>query len=220
MRLTNRPTTDRPNHRKVHFQTQIFKTNTRPDINSKCGKAFLLVCECVCNIRIRNLITSNQYVNCKTSKLLLLYQYLSHVSHGEPAKRREVDKRLNAHGLAGDKSHDAGVSRLDELGIILGGLTQNGVWTYNEFIIKKNPNDFIMKKSSQNIFDLFFHRQGRQLAILERQLYLSGLRSPFKIKISKKNLDSINNFFFILDPNSMRYQGSQECYTSKIASVG
>ena len=47
---------------------------------------------------------------------------LPHVTHGEAAERGEVGEGLHAHRLGGDQLHDAGVARLDELGIGLGGL--------------------------------------------------------------------------------------------------
>jgi len=48
---------------------------------------------------------------------------LSHVTDSETSKRGEVNEGLDAHGLAGDQPHDAGVSGLDELGVFLSGLT-------------------------------------------------------------------------------------------------
>ena len=40
-----------------------------------------------------------------------------------PSERRVVSEGLDTHGLAGGQQDDGGVSRLDELGVILGGLT-------------------------------------------------------------------------------------------------
>ena len=48
---------------------------------------------------------------------------LPHVTDGEPSERRVVSEGLDTHGLAGSQQDDGGVSRLDELGVILGGLT-------------------------------------------------------------------------------------------------
>merc|ERR1712117_797029 len=42
---------------------------------------------------------------------------------GESSKRGEVREGFDAHGLGGDQLDNAGVSRLDELGLVLGGLT-------------------------------------------------------------------------------------------------
>ena len=47
---------------------------------------------------------------------------LPHVTHGEAAERGEVGEGLHAHRLGGDQLHDAGIARLDELGVGLGGL--------------------------------------------------------------------------------------------------
>merc|ERR1719150_416555 len=47
---------------------------------------------------------------------------LPHVPDGEPSKRRVVGEGLHAHGLAGEQLHDGSVSRLDELGRVLGRL--------------------------------------------------------------------------------------------------
>ena len=40
-----------------------------------------------------------------------------------PSERREVSEGLDAHRLAGSQLDDGGVTRLDELGVVLGGLT-------------------------------------------------------------------------------------------------
>ena len=47
---------------------------------------------------------------------------LPHVAHGEATERGEVGEGLDAHGLGGDQLHDAGVARLNKLGVGLGGL--------------------------------------------------------------------------------------------------
>ena len=47
---------------------------------------------------------------------------LPHVTDGEAAKRGEVREGLHAHGLGGVQLNDAGVSRLDELGVALSRL--------------------------------------------------------------------------------------------------
>ena len=48
---------------------------------------------------------------------------LPHVTDGEPSERRVVSEGLDTHGLAGSQQDDGGVSRLDELGVVLGRLT-------------------------------------------------------------------------------------------------
>ncbi len=48
---------------------------------------------------------------------------LSHVSDGETSQGGELAEGLDAHRLAGDQLDDGGVTRLDELGLGLGGLT-------------------------------------------------------------------------------------------------
>ena len=40
-----------------------------------------------------------------------------------PSEGRIVSEGLDTHGLAGSQQDDGGVSRLDELGVVLGGLT-------------------------------------------------------------------------------------------------
>ena len=47
---------------------------------------------------------------------------LPHVPDGKPSKGRELGEGLDAHGLAGQQLHDGSVTRLDELGGVLGGL--------------------------------------------------------------------------------------------------
>ena len=44
-------------------------------------------------------------------------------SRSSPSERREVSEGLDTHGLAGGQPHDGGVTGLDELGVILNGLT-------------------------------------------------------------------------------------------------
>merc|ERR1712243_272321 len=48
---------------------------------------------------------------------------LSHVSDSEPSQWRIVGEGLDTHGLAGGQQDDGGISRLDELGVVLHGLT-------------------------------------------------------------------------------------------------
>ena len=48
---------------------------------------------------------------------------LPHVTDGEPSEGRVVGEGLDTHGLAGSQQDDGGVSRLDELGVVLSGLT-------------------------------------------------------------------------------------------------
>ena len=40
-----------------------------------------------------------------------------------PSERREVSEGLDTHGLAGGQLDDGGVTGLDELGVVLHGLT-------------------------------------------------------------------------------------------------
>ena len=44
---------------------------------------------------------------------------LPHVTDSEPSQRRVVSEGLDTHGLAGRQQDDGGVSRLDELGVVL-----------------------------------------------------------------------------------------------------
>lgn len=52
---------------------------------------------------------------------------LTHVTDGETAQGRVVGESLNTHGLGGDQLDDGGVTRLDELGVGLNGLTSSAV---------------------------------------------------------------------------------------------
>merc|ERR1711923_99260 len=52
---------------------------------------------------------------------------LPHVTDSEPSERREVSEGLDTHGLAGSEQHDGGVTGLDELGVVLGGLAGTAV---------------------------------------------------------------------------------------------
>jgi hypothetical protein len=52
---------------------------------------------------------------------------LTHVTYGETTKRRVVSEGLNAHGLGGNHLDDGSVTRLDELGVGLGGLTGTAI---------------------------------------------------------------------------------------------
>ena len=52
---------------------------------------------------------------------------LPHVTDGEPSEGRVVGEGLDTHGLAGSQQHDGGVTGLDELGVVLGGLTGTAV---------------------------------------------------------------------------------------------
>lgn len=52
---------------------------------------------------------------------------LTHVTDGETTKRRVVGESLNTHGLGGNHLDDGGVTRLDELGGSLDGLTSTSV---------------------------------------------------------------------------------------------
>ena len=48
---------------------------------------------------------------------------LPHVPDSEPSKGRELSEGLDTHGLAWDQLDDGGITRLDELGSVLGGLS-------------------------------------------------------------------------------------------------
>ena len=52
---------------------------------------------------------------------------LPHVTDSEPSEGRVVSEGLDTHGLAGGQQDDGGVTRLDELGVVLGGLTGTAV---------------------------------------------------------------------------------------------
>jgi hypothetical protein len=52
---------------------------------------------------------------------------LTHVTDGETAQRRVVGESLNTHGLGGNHLDDGRVTRLDELGSILNGLSGTAV---------------------------------------------------------------------------------------------
>merc|ERR1711865_255670 len=58
---------------------------------------------------------------------------LAHVTDGETAKRREVLVRLNAHRIGGDHVDNAGVTVLDELGVVLDLLAGTLVQLGEEF---------------------------------------------------------------------------------------
>merc|ERR1711882_6166 len=48
---------------------------------------------------------------------------LPHVTDSEPSKWRIVSEGLDTHGLAGGQEDDSGISRLDELGVVLNRLS-------------------------------------------------------------------------------------------------
>merc|ERR1711997_286919 len=48
---------------------------------------------------------------------------LPHVTDSEPSERREVSEGLDTHGLAGGQLDNSRVTRFDELGVVLNGLT-------------------------------------------------------------------------------------------------
>lgn len=52
---------------------------------------------------------------------------LTHVTNGEAAKRGVLLERLDAHGLGGDHVDEGGITRLDELGVVLNGLAGSAV---------------------------------------------------------------------------------------------
>ena len=52
---------------------------------------------------------------------------LPHVTDSEPSQGRVVSEGLNTHGLAGGQEDNGGVTRLDELGIVLNRLTSTTV---------------------------------------------------------------------------------------------
>ena len=47
---------------------------------------------------------------------------LTHVTHGEASQRREVGEGFDAQRLAGHQGDHGGITRLDGLGVLLGGL--------------------------------------------------------------------------------------------------
>ena len=52
---------------------------------------------------------------------------LAHVTDGETAERGVVGESLNTHGLGGNHLDDGGITGLDELGVVLNGLTSTAV---------------------------------------------------------------------------------------------
>jgi len=52
---------------------------------------------------------------------------LSHVTDGETTKRGVLVVRFNTHRLAGDELDNAGITRLDELGVVLYGFTCSAI---------------------------------------------------------------------------------------------
>jgi hypothetical protein len=52
---------------------------------------------------------------------------LTHVTDGESTKRWVVSEGLNAHGLAGNHLDDSGITRLDELGVVLNRLASTTI---------------------------------------------------------------------------------------------
>lgn len=52
---------------------------------------------------------------------------LAHVTDGETAERGVVGEGLNTHGLGGNHLDDGGITGLDELGVVLNGLTGTAV---------------------------------------------------------------------------------------------
>lgn len=52
---------------------------------------------------------------------------MTHVTDGETTQRRVVSESLNAHRLGGNHLNDSGVTGLDELGVLLNGLTGTAV---------------------------------------------------------------------------------------------
>ena len=48
---------------------------------------------------------------------------LPHVTDSEPSEGRVVSEGLDTHGLAGGQPHDGSITGLDELGVVLHGLT-------------------------------------------------------------------------------------------------
>lgn len=52
---------------------------------------------------------------------------MSHVTDSETSKRGVVSEGLDAHGLGGNHLDDSGVTRLDELGVVLSGLSGTAV---------------------------------------------------------------------------------------------
>ena len=52
---------------------------------------------------------------------------LPHVTDSEPSEGRVVSEGLDTHGLAGGQQDNSSVTRLDELGVVLSGLTSTTV---------------------------------------------------------------------------------------------
>ena len=52
---------------------------------------------------------------------------LSHVTDSKSSKRRIVSEGFDTHWLAGGQQDDGSVTRLDELGVVLSGLTSTTV---------------------------------------------------------------------------------------------
>lgn len=50
---------------------------------------------------------------------------LPHVTDGETTKGRELLEGLDTHGLGGHQDDDGGITRLDGLGVLLGGFACN-----------------------------------------------------------------------------------------------
>jgi len=59
---------------------------------------------------------------------------LSHVTDGETSKWGEVGESLNAHGLGWVQFNDTSITRLDELGVSLGGLTGTTIDLLLDFV--------------------------------------------------------------------------------------
>ena len=73
---------------------------------------------------------------------------LPHVPDGEPSKGSELAEGLNAHGLRWYKTDDGGITRLDELGVVLGGLTGTTINLEIKILINhsNNPLFFFLNK--------------------------------------------------------------------------
>merc|ERR1719330_1339767 len=58
---------------------------------------------------------------------------LSHVSDSKTSEGSKLREGLNTHGLAGNQLNDGGVTRLDELGLVLGRFTCTSVNLFLDF---------------------------------------------------------------------------------------
>ena len=67
-----------------------------------------------------------------------------------PSERREVSEGLDAHGLAGGELDDGRVTRLDELGVVLHGLTGTTI----NLLLDLSKLEIIELKNGPNMADV------------------------------------------------------------------